>query len=641
MLSMRQKTIVRYILGHPAGVAGHQLSELLRVSGKTIRNDIADINRWLKEFEVRICASQREGYFIPDHYRSRVISLLEDQMDPDTNWQIQTPQERRLAIMGRILGRPGIRLDQIADRFCVSEQTLYKDFVHLRTMLHDQCDFDGLVMRSHCLYIEATEYEILCLIFRLISSCVMSSSQMMDGLLLHWMRGIVNLSEIYTFYGYTVKYCREQKLEVPDTVLYVASWLIFYINMRREEAHFLEAKAGDLPDDPLSHFLRYTDQSLFLELEPCDLSFLYDFILAAGFPVGEREDDREVFEIAAVFDRQLQEQNQVSVAEGGGRPELFGAFFQDLKGLIRRVKLGAQLFDLDSRAEEDIRRGSFGAMLPLAVLIRERYGKSVAPAELRRMAGYVEALCPIVRPPVRIQMIVGADYGFFYSICRWIEEHFAENVQLCGSCPRYLLEEVIEKNQPDLLLAAAPINIQSPIPQIILSSLFSEEEGGRLRAFIEELSLKKQTEYVMSRFFSEERVMFLEGEPPLEEMILAGCEKLEQTGCIQDGKRHFSYIMEKEKWYKSPVMNGFAFLRSVCKGDQKDGISLVAARGKRAPVKVAMVCAFAPGKYSRQEAVYSFLRKQWKNPGLAERIQKASGGQEVLEQLKINSYDHL
>ena len=85
--------------------------------------------------------------------------------------------------MGRILGRPGIRLDQIADRFCVSEQTLYKDFVHLRTMLHDQCDFDGLVMRSHCLYIEATEYEILCLIFRLISSCVMSSSQMMDGLL--------------------------------------------------------------------------------------------------------------------------------------------------------------------------------------------------------------------------------------------------------------------------------------------------------------------------------------------------------------------------------------------------------------------------------------------------------------------------
>ena len=56
MLSIRQKTIVRYILGHPGGVAGHQLSELLRVSGKTIRNDISDINRWMKEYEIRICA---------------------------------------------------------------------------------------------------------------------------------------------------------------------------------------------------------------------------------------------------------------------------------------------------------------------------------------------------------------------------------------------------------------------------------------------------------------------------------------------------------------------------------------------------------------------------------------------------------
>ena len=54
-----------------------------------------------------------------------MMSVLENQADPDIKWEIHTPQERRLAIMGRVLGRPGIRLDQIADRFCVSEQTLY------------------------------------------------------------------------------------------------------------------------------------------------------------------------------------------------------------------------------------------------------------------------------------------------------------------------------------------------------------------------------------------------------------------------------------------------------------------------------------------------------------------------------------
>lgn len=88
MLSIRQKTIVRYILGHPGGVAGHQLSELLRVSGKTIRNDISDINRWMKEYEIRICASQKEGYYIPEAYRNHMMSVLENQADPDIKWEI-------------------------------------------------------------------------------------------------------------------------------------------------------------------------------------------------------------------------------------------------------------------------------------------------------------------------------------------------------------------------------------------------------------------------------------------------------------------------------------------------------------------------------------------------------------------------
>ena len=74
---------------------------------------------------------------------------------------------------------------------------------------------------------KAEEYDILRLIFRLISSCIMSSGQMMDSLLMHWMQGIVNLGEIYTFYGYTVQYCREKKLIIPDPVLYISSWLIF------------------------------------------------------------------------------------------------------------------------------------------------------------------------------------------------------------------------------------------------------------------------------------------------------------------------------------------------------------------------------------------------------------------------------
>ena len=49
-------------------------------------------------------------------------------------------------------------------------------------------------------------------------------------------------------------------------------------------------------------------------------------------------------------------------------------------------------------------------------------------------------------------------------------------------------------------MAVTPLNIQSSIPQITLTIPFSVEEGNRLWRFIEDLSLKKQTEFVLESF---------------------------------------------------------------------------------------------------------------------------------------------
>ena len=48
MLSIRHRTIIESVLGHSEGITGKQLSGQLRVSGKTVRNDIAAVNQWLK-----------------------------------------------------------------------------------------------------------------------------------------------------------------------------------------------------------------------------------------------------------------------------------------------------------------------------------------------------------------------------------------------------------------------------------------------------------------------------------------------------------------------------------------------------------------------------------------------------------------
>ena len=117
------------------------------------------------------------------------------------------------------------------------------------------------------------------------------------------------------------------------------------------------------------------------------------------------------------------------------------------------------------------------------------------------------------------------------------------------------MESSIEKNEPDILMAVTPLNIQSSIPQITLTIPFSVEEGNRLWRFIEDLSLKKQTEFVLESFFNHDRVVFLEGNPSWEEMAGAGCRNLENTGCVRAWKEHLREFSEKEAWSKKTFQN--------------------------------------------------------------------------------------
>ena len=81
-MSIRHRTIIESVLGHSEGITGKQLSGQLRVSGKTVRNDIAAVNQWLKEEGLSIRSSQRQGYYIEEASRSRMLALLKSQEYP-------------------------------------------------------------------------------------------------------------------------------------------------------------------------------------------------------------------------------------------------------------------------------------------------------------------------------------------------------------------------------------------------------------------------------------------------------------------------------------------------------------------------------------------------------------------------------
>lgn len=84
----------------------------------------------------------------------------------------------------------------------------------------------------------------------------------------------------------------------------------------------------------------------------------------------------------------------------------------------------------------------------------------------------------------------------------------------------------------------------------------------------------------------------------------------------------------------------FAFYIPV-KKDLKDGISLVIARDSQSDIRVMMTAAFAPGNYGKQEALYGFLRRLWKEQLLAEMLQKEKTASDVLKKIEVSVQDEM
>ncbi|MFR9256037.1 MAG: helix-turn-helix domain-containing protein [Merdibacter sp.] len=68
--------MITCILKHPKGIYAATIAEELRVSDRTVRNDIASINMVLINSQCMIQSSKRTGYFIMQENISRIRECL-------------------------------------------------------------------------------------------------------------------------------------------------------------------------------------------------------------------------------------------------------------------------------------------------------------------------------------------------------------------------------------------------------------------------------------------------------------------------------------------------------------------------------------------------------------------------------------
>lgn len=553
MLSIRNKKIIECILSHPDGITGRQISERLKVSGKTVRNDLVAINEWMGKFGCRISASKKTGYYIAEEDRAGILYSLELQDAIENKRLYQTPRERRYAILDRILGRPGIGFYQLADKLLVSEQTLYKDISTLDRSLKEYYGCPGIRMEDHRLWLKGSEYELRRMVFCMIQQCIISSDNVMDSCMYQLLRGIVNLDEIDTFHQYGGRYCREHQIIVPDQVLHICTWTIFYCNVRREEGYLLEKEGSAFePRDNLGEFLAYMNDTLFLELGDEDLNLLYHLLETLGFHRGQKP-GKDVHRICREFLKAVKERYQLSF---DGNERLKENLCYHLDCMIRRMQLDCQL---DTPLKEEIRRNygfAYEAAMLLANIVYEHFHRYPREDEISLMAVYIQSCLQEGFQIVKAQLVYGSHMGYLHLLSHWLTQNFSGRLEVCGICPQYILEEECKRNQADFVISTAPLKIHTGLPEMILEGVPAGYEKEKFEKLIQESMMQQISKRLFETAFSESGILFFEGENTLAEMIARCSETLEQEGCIQDSHSFLYAAMEREKVYPTHLANG-------------------------------------------------------------------------------------
>ncbi len=622
------------ILDHPAGITGRQLSLRLDVSQKTVRNDLVAVNEWLGKFGCAIRASKKSGYYIAGEQKERVLGLLKVQSQVEKDRLPQTPVERRYAVLDRLLGHPGIELAGLAGELGVSEQTLYKDIASIDQAVKEYYGCPGLRSEEGRLWLMGTEYELRRLVFGIVRKCIMSSSSMMDSCLYQLMRGIVNLDEINTFHEYGRRYCVEHHLPVPDEVLYISTWTIFYTNVRREEGKFLEKRETAFSaENELGKFLRYMDESLFLELEDEDLALLYDLLDSLGFS-RTSEPEAQVRDICQEFLGVIQENYQISFDKN---EQLKENLRYHLDCMIRRIRLGCQL---DNPLKGEIRRRyrfAYEAAMVLANIIYGRLGIYPREDEISLMALYIQSCIQQGTEAVRVQMVYGSRMGYGHLIRQWLEQNFSGRIKICGQCPQYLLKEECRKNEAELVISTTPLKVDTGLSQMVLDRIVSDEDKARLEKLIQECLARRGFEYLFHQVFSASRILLFDAGASLKAMVRACSERLEEEGWIPDGDVFFRAVMEREGVYPTLLSNGCYMPHPLENTAVRSCCCVGIAREGEGQVQVIFVMALGRNVEKEFSQIYEAVQKAAESREMIRRLRRAGEAGEALELL----YSHM
>ncbi len=138
-LKKRAQLIVQYLLDQDQAITVGRIAKHFRVSPRTVRYDLDEIDYWLRKHEVLLKKAPHKGIWIEDVDRANEVLKNVIATKVDHPYQFYSKEERQKIILGQLFdSKEYVIVEELANRVNVSKSTCYKDVAELEDWLKER-----------------------------------------------------------------------------------------------------------------------------------------------------------------------------------------------------------------------------------------------------------------------------------------------------------------------------------------------------------------------------------------------------------------------------------------------------------------------------------------------------------------------
>lgn len=487
MLNKRQNSIINLLFENSEWITGKELSKILNVSDRTIRQDISTINQY---YECDLILSHlRKGY----HLDRELISKLDIQIETTVP---QTPHERSVYILQQLLIKEdGLNLTILQSQIFVSEYSIDNDIKRIRKQLKDYPNLH-LDRSKNYLYLKGDESEKRKLYKKLLANetqgnflninKIASLYKDFDLLKVHSI-----LEKTLDKYNYTI-----HDAVLPMLLIHIGIGIerilqFNYVHTSRND----DALKGSLEYQISTDFYREVGKELHIEIIEDEIALLALMFLgkkSSHYTEGIMVVNGDEIFIDKIVDELLENIYQYFDVDFRGDAELISGLTMHMHSLLERIESDISMENVFLQEIKKKYPLVFEMGIRTSLFIEEKLGIHLNQDEVGFIALHLGAANERLNATQKIKAVLIMPNNIVFSkLCiEKIDRLYGDRLEIIETLSMFENEKV-KQLEPDLIITTTPLTHPLQILTVQISMFMNYEDESVIFQALNKIDKKK------------------------------------------------------------------------------------------------------------------------------------------------------